>query len=262
MNITKIGGFCRNLKISMRKRRRGLSELMGTLIMVTITLIAGAAVFGWINGQANSSETAYGVSVANNINFLHERFVVVTQSFSASPPQNPSIACSTVGGANPHYYCTLLTFWVYNSGQVGFNLYSVRIQNLSDIPNGFGICATSGGCPLNVLFFPASSSACSSNPQTCGFVVFNKAGTSQICYDAAAFTTAGSIYQPGFYQNGLPPTTLAQGLLTPNPYEITMPTASTCPGGGAQYLYDGLAYTLTFTGLYGNSLSTTVTVNG
>ena len=247
------------MKVSPRKRR-AISELMGTLIMVTITLVAGAAVFGWINGQANSSETAYGASVASNINFLRERFVPVTQSFSGPA----GAACSTVGGSSPHYYCNLFNFWVYNAGQITFQMYTVRIQNLTDIPNGLGACSTSGGCPLNILFFAGSSASCAaSNPQTCGFIVYNKAGTSAVCTDTAAWTNSGAApNQPGFYQNGAIPPTLAQGQLTSNPYQITMPTSSSCAAGGNQYLYDGLAYTLTFTGLYGNTVSTTVTVNG
>ena len=233
---------------------------MGTLIMVTITLIAGAAVFGWINGQANSSETAYGASVANNINFLRERFVIVTQSFAASPPSTSS-ACSTVGGTSPNYECTLLTFWPYNAGQITFTLYSVRIQNLTDMP-----ASATNKNPLNAVFYPGTSTACSTTAQTCGFVEYNKAGTTAICQVVTAWSAITQ--QPGFYLFQSPntynlPTTLPQGQLTTYPYELTMPTSSTCSGAGAQYyLYDGISYVLTFTGLYGNTISTTVAVNG
>jgi flagellin-like protein len=259
MDITEKERFYKNLRVSSKKRR-AVSELMGTLIMVTITLVAGAAVFGWINGQAGSSESAYGASVANNIDFLREHFVVVTQSFAASPPST-SLACSTVGGSNPNYECTLLTFWPYNSGQVGFTLYSVRIQNVTDMP-----ASAANKNPLNAVFYPGASSACSGASQTCGFAEYNKAGTTQICAQTIAWTLA--TLQPGFYQFQSPltynlPSTLAQGQLASNPYEITMPTGATCSGAGAQYyLYDGIAYTLTFTGLYGNTISTTITVNG
>ena len=259
MDITEKAGFYKNLKVSGR-RRLAVSELMGTLLMVTITLIAGAAVFGWINGQANSSETAYGASVANNIDFLREHFVVVTQSFAASPPSTSS-ACSTVGGTNPNYECTLLTFWPYNSGQIAFSLFSVRIQNLTDMPAG-----AANKNPLNLLIYPASSSGCSGPSQTCGFVEYNKAGTTAICPVTSAWSSTN--LDRGFYEFQSPatyvtPTTLSQAQLTPYPYEITMPTSGDCNGAGAQYyLYDGIAYILTFTGLYGNTISTTVTVNG
>jgi hypothetical protein len=160
-----------------------------------------------------------------------------------------------------------MTFWVYNAGQIGFNLYTVRVQNLTDIP---GSAANKN--PLNILFYTASATACSSSPQNCGFVYYNKAGSTALCTDTAAWQAAVSSYQPGFYENppapigtgtGFP-TTLAQGLLTSSPYQISMPggTAGSGSGCATQYLYDGITYTLTFTGLYGNSISTTVTVNG
>lgn len=233
---------------------------MGTLIMVTITLIAGAAVFGWINGQANSSETAYGASVANNINFLRERFVIVTQSFAASPPSTSS-ACSTVGGTSPNYECTLLTFWPYNAGQITFTLYSVRIQNLTDMP-----ASAVNKNPLNAVFYAGTSTACSASAQNCGFVEYNKAGTAAICSQVSAWSAIS--FQPGFYTFQSPatyvlPASLSIGQLTSNPYEITMPNSVTCSGVGAQYyLYDGITYILTFTGLFGNTISTTVAVNG
>jgi len=248
------------LKLIVNRRRVGVSELLGTLIMVAITLIAGAAVFGWINGQAGTSENAYGASVANNVNFLRERFVIVAQSFAASPPST-GLACSTVGGSSPNYECTLVTFWPYNSGQVQFTLFSVRIQNLTDMPASAG-----NKNPLNVVFYPGSSSGCSGPSQTCGFVEYNKPGTSAICTLTSAWSSTN--LDRGFYEFQSPityitATTLSQSQLTPYPFEITMPTAADCSAGGAQYfLYDGLSYVITFTGLFGNTFTTTVAVNG
>jgi hypothetical protein len=236
------------LKLIARKRV-ALSELLATLIMLAVTLIAGAAVFGWINGQAASSEGAYGQSVANNVNFLNERFVVLTETFSGGGSGG---SCS--GGTAPNYQCTGSSFWIYNTGQVGFTLLSLRIRNLTDIP-----ASAANPNPLNILFYTASTTACSATSQTCGFIAYNKAGTSKVCSSNAAWSA--TTLQPGFYQNGAVPTVLGVGQLSSNPYQITMPTAATC-SAGAMYLYDGLAYTFTFTGLYGNTFSTTVTANG
>jgi flagellin-like protein len=228
------------LKVSPRRKRVAISELMGTLIMVAVTLIAGAAVFGWINGQAGSSESAYGQSVANNVNFLNERFTVVTESFSQS-----GLSCS--GG--PPAPCNQMSFWVYNTGQVAFTLASVRIQSQSAV------------YPLNVIFYPAASSACSASSQACGFIAYNTAGA-QVCSDTAAFAPS-PVNQPGFYQNTVAPydPSVAIGKLTSTPYQITMPTGATCSAGNL-YLYDGVTYSITFSGLYGNSFSTSVTANG
>jgi flagellin-like protein len=242
------------LKLSLRRRRPGLSELTGTLLMVGITLVAGAAVIGWVNGQASTSENAYGNSVANNVDFLQERFAMVTQTFGSSSGG----ACS--GGTSPNFQCTAASFWVYNSGKVAFTLYSIQIKNLTDIPKTFA-----NPNPLNILFYAGANSACASGTQNCGFVYYNKAGSTAICSDTNALAAvAGGGYQPGFYQNSLPPVSLPQNQLTPNPYQIMMPpntygTGSAC---ATQYLYDGLSYTFTFTGLYGNVFSTTLTVNG
>ena len=231
------------MKLSVNRKRVAVSELMGTLIMVSITLVAGAAVFGWVNGQAGTSESAYGVSVSKNVNFLNERFVEVTQTFTGTGGGG---ACA--GGTSPNFQCTGANFWTYNNGQVGFTLYTLQIKNLTNIPSG-----AANPAPLNIRFY----SVCSVSSSTCGFVAYNKAGTSTLCSNTAVLPTLN-----GFYQTGPAiPAVLAQGQLSPNPYQITMPTGGTC-GAGAQYLYDGITYTFTFTGLYGNTFTTTVTVNG
>ena len=209
--------------------------------MVAVTLVAGAAVFSWINGQAGTSESAYGQSVASNINFLKEHFTVVTESFALT-----GASCS--GG--PPAQCNQMSFWVYNSGQVTFTLASVRVQSQS---------AT---YPLNILFYPAVSSACTATTtQACGFVDYNPTTGAVVCSDTAAFAPSPTD-QPGFYENNAIPVSLAEGSLTSNPYQVTMPTAATCAAGGNLYLYDGVTYSLTFTGLYGNTFSTSVTANG
>jgi hypothetical protein len=45
-------------------------------MLIAITLIAGIAVFGWVNGQAGSATQAVGNSVASNVNFLNEHEVI------------------------------------------------------------------------------------------------------------------------------------------------------------------------------------------
>jgi len=80
------------------RKRLAISELFGSLIMIAVTLIAGIAVFGFINGQAGTSARAVGNSAATNSNFLNEREVVVY---------------ATVVGATPSASANV---WVYNSG--------------------------------------------------------------------------------------------------------------------------------------------------
>ena len=114
MAIIVSGGSSENLRIAPR-RRKAVSEILGTLLMVTITLIAGAAVFGWIEGQAGNSEGAYGQSVANNVNYLRESFTIVATNFT----------CSSGPCAGPY---DTLGIYIYNNGQVYLNLSSIMIS--------------------------------------------------------------------------------------------------------------------------------------
>lgn len=102
------------MKLRGNRKRPGIAEIMGTLIMVAITLIAGSAVFGWIDGQAGSSENAYGQSVANNVNFLRESYSIVATQV---------LGCS--GGA-----CTTLNLTLYNRGEVSLSVSSITIDTL------------------------------------------------------------------------------------------------------------------------------------
>jgi len=63
--------------------------------MIAITLVAGTAVFGYVRGQANVSELAYGQNVGGTLNFLQERFVIPLVSYSSNS----------------------VTVYVYNNGQ-------------------------------------------------------------------------------------------------------------------------------------------------
>jgi|GEM_PF-720824 flagellin-like protein len=117
------------MKLRGSRKRLGIAEIMGTLIMVAITLIAGSAVFGWIDGQAGSSENAYGQSVANNVNFLRESYSVVATQV---------LGCS--GGA-----CTSLNLTLYNRGEVSLSVSSITVATLP------------GASPSWSLSFEASS---------------------------------------------------------------------------------------------------------
>ena len=68
--------------------RRGISELMASLITIAITLIGGIAAFGFINGQIGVSSRQIGAGVANNVNFLRERSVITYANFPSVAPIN------------------------------------------------------------------------------------------------------------------------------------------------------------------------------
>jgi flagellin-like protein len=206
-------------------RRKGISELIATLIMIAVTLVAGSAAFGWILLQAGTSESSYGVSVANNVNFLNERFTLVSQSFSAGG--SPCAAGK----------CTDANFWLYNTGSVDFSLFSIQVKNLTDTP-ATGTCAPTDGCYVNVVF------------TNTGFIAYTKNGAQLL-----PACSIGSGWNGGV-------TPLPQGKLSSVSYHITMPSGCPAPFSGPMYLYDGTTYTFTLTGLYGNIVTQQITPNG
>jgi len=237
------------LRIGTSLRRRAISELFATLLMVVVTLIAGAAVLGWVNGQAGNSEAAYGNSAANNINYLNERFSAESQVFS----NNAGGACS--GGAGPGAGCTAASFYLYNDGSVTFTLKSIQI------------ISTSATYPLNIIFYTACQTAGSCPNPTGETATAPLACTPAV--EAVNSATYSSVPPTGFYvvtsvpgygvAPGLPQTYLSTttGGVTYGPYWISLPNCS-----GQLYMYDTVAYTVIFTGLYGNTVQETLTANG
>jgi hypothetical protein len=109
--------------------RAGLSDLMATVLLVAMTLIAGAALFGYVNGQAANSENAVGASNQANVNFLNERFVVVDMAINSVGPS--------------------ADIWIYNNGNLNLNLEQISLYQASDKQAFyivFGNGPSSGGC--------------------------------------------------------------------------------------------------------------------
>jgi len=89
------------------RERPGISEVVGSLLAIAITVIAGAAVFGYVNTQAGVSERKYGNSVGATVQFLEERFVVVQLNYTSSS----------------------VTLWLYNMGQINLSPVQVLVYN-------------------------------------------------------------------------------------------------------------------------------------
>jgi hypothetical protein len=99
--------------------------------MVAVTLVAGIAVFSYVNDQAAVSENQLGVAFAGNVNYLDERFVVAQFSFNAYPTSNS------------------LTIYFYNSGGVTDNFVQIDLYNSTT-----GTSKTDAA--LNILYTPSS----------------------------------------------------------------------------------------------------------
>ncbi len=100
--------------------------------MVAITLVAGAAVFGFVNGQAGSSENQYGQAVANNVNYLREHFVIVNVQFASNGG-----SCASSGG---NKYCNQILVSVYNNGNLALTPKSFTLINTTKTsPSGAAV---------------------------------------------------------------------------------------------------------------------------
>jgi flagellin-like protein len=120
--------------------RRGISEVMATVLLVAVTLIAGAALFGYVNGQAANSENAIGGQVGGNINYLNERETITLVNFPDT---------------------SHLNIWVYNTGQLALS--------------NFNILITGGSIAINCPAPTASPSTCTG--AGCGSVTLSGQST-------------------------------------------------------------------------------------
>lgn len=93
-------------------RRVGIGELIGTLTMIAITLVAAAMAIGWINSQAQVSEGQYGQSVDNNVNYLREHFVLLNVQFTC------------LSGT-----CNQVLVSLYNNGAIGLVIKQISVVN-------------------------------------------------------------------------------------------------------------------------------------
>jgi flagellin-like protein len=88
-------------------RRAGISELMAAVLTIAITLVAGAALFSYVNSEASNSESQLGNANAANVNFLNEKFTVVNLAIQAN-------------GNNAY-------IWIYNNGNIALQLGQISL---------------------------------------------------------------------------------------------------------------------------------------
>lgn len=88
-------------------KRRGVSELVATVLTISITLMAGFGVFGYVNSQAGVTENQYGQAVGQTVQYLEERLVVAQFAFSS--------------GA--------LTIYLYNNGRINLQIAQVEVYD-------------------------------------------------------------------------------------------------------------------------------------
>jgi flagellin-like protein len=119
-------------------RRKGISELMGAVLMIAITLVAGVAAFGWVMSQTSISENAYGSHAAANINYLNERETIPFVYFAS--PTSMVVYIDNTGSE------TMAAYKVTITGPTGFTTLTClqgasctgwnSTNSLSQIPQG------------------------------------------------------------------------------------------------------------------------------
>lgn len=97
-------------KLAGKRRRLGVSEVMGSVLLMGVTLAVGFAVWAWASNAAIASEKSFGNSVNSNSNCLQMSYTGVDVNFSSTSS-------------------SLLTVWFYNNGQSEITLRTIIISN-------------------------------------------------------------------------------------------------------------------------------------
>jgi hypothetical protein len=199
--------------------------------MIALTIIAGAAVFGWAITQAGTSEGALGQSAAKQANYYSESFVAVSVQFSYNNGVTTS-ACPSSGGQN---WCNQVSVAVYNNGGVGLTVQSINL--------------------VNATYKSASGSVVPKLSMT-----LSLASATTGTYNVPSYT-CGSTSGAGSSES-----LLSSGVSEPIATESTPPTVFTftLPSSCAttSTILDGALYSVQIVGLYGNVVTSEVTANG
>ncbi len=122
--------------IKPSRKRAAVTEIVGAVLTVAITLIAGAAVFGYVRGQAGVSEQQIAKGVGTTVNFLQERFVVVDLGFGSS---------------------TQATAWLYDNGNTDLQLVRLRLYDSAGLVNLLYNYTVSGSSKTDYVYDLGSS---------------------------------------------------------------------------------------------------------
>jgi len=174
------------------------------MLAIAITLVAGAAAWGFVRSQAGASEGALNNNAVATNNMLSEHFTITTMYF---------------GGLTN----ASTTFWLYNTGSLTFQIYSVRLYDSAGL--------------VNLLYSGASN---------VDYVYDLKSSLTTQC------KTAASSYES--------PSVVGTTVRTTNEqfYTLTIPpTTTNCPSFGQTFgvAGSGTTYTAVVTGIYGNSVT-------
>jgi hypothetical protein len=179
------------------------------MLAIAITLVAGAAAWGFVRSQAGASEGALNINAVATNNMLSEHFAITTMYFGA-----PTSTTST-------------TFWVYNTGSITFQIYSIRLYDSAGLINLLYSSTGSGGSKVDYVYDLKS-------------VLTTQCKAAATSYESPSVTTTNvKTTNEQFYTLTIPPTT------------------TSCPSYGQTFgiAGSGTTYTVVVTGIYGNSVT-------
>ena len=179
------------------------------MLAIAITLVAGAAAWGFVRSQAGASEGALNVNAVATNNMLSEHFAITTMYFGA-----PTSTTST-------------TFWVYNTGSITFQIYSIRLYDSAGLINLLYSSTGSGGSKVDYVYDLKST-------------LTTQCKAAATSYESPSVTTTNvKTTNEQFYTLTIPPTT------------------TNCPSYGQTFgiAGSGTTYTVVVTGLYGNTVT-------
>jgi len=104
------------------KRRRGISTVVSTAIILAAVSIMGVMLVGWANTNLSSSQMALSSSFDTQMNKLNEDLLVENIWFGISP--------------------NIVNVTMNNVGSIGFNVTKIEIKNSTSVLN---VVITDGG---------------------------------------------------------------------------------------------------------------------
>jgi len=192
-------------------------------MMIALTIVAGAAVFGWAISQAGVSENALGQNAAQQANYYHESFVIVSVQFFYN-----GVGCS--GG-----WCNQVRVAVYNNGGAALTVQSIVFANASKL-SASG--STVPKLSVSLSLTSASTGTYSMPSYTCG-------------------SSGGAGSPETLLQSGVSEP-IAMASSPPTMFTFTLPGSCATTSG----ILDGALYSVQVVGLYGNIVTSEVTANG
>ena len=109
-------------KVFSIKRRRGISTVVSTAIILAAVSIMGVMLVGWANTNLSSSQMALSSSFDTQMNKLNEDLLVENIWFGISP--------------------NIVNVTMNNVGSIGFNVTKIEIKNSTSVLN---VVITDGG---------------------------------------------------------------------------------------------------------------------